>query len=487
MSHVCYEGACASGRKRRTFSSIRGLRTHYEKAHKDTPEEETSLGTSRTLKRKRDAEDEEDQQRRDLEVQVAFEAANREPEPRPVRLVCWLQGRRLAHLIQVPLLERAIDAGLQRSVRTRRLPARFRDSLPVSAAPVPRAAALNTRLQKETGALEHQPPLDPNPLGLNGGLENSIDSASPTPAITVTNPNSFGVFREYPAVSSHNPRNPDAFVDAQPTLPASQSIGSSLIAVTPSDSENNLLTNSTNISADLVLSWMTMGFGNTPAGVNDLVHNVILHPEFNSSDLKGFNAVTAIRRFEREQFSKPGPGLAVGDGWKEGSVRIRVPCTGVKQKEDEAPEFVVSGILYRDVVEVITAELEDPDAFSDMHVTPYTEWWNPGPGEDPVRVYSEIYNSDAMLEADKEMRDNLGTAYGADDDLEAFVVSALLYSDSTHLASFGTASLWPIYLFLGNVSKYIRSKPTSFSAHHIAYIPTVRLHLRLNLFSRTCS
>ena len=482
MSHVCYEGACASGRRRKAFSTIRGLRTHYEKAHQDTPEEETSLGSSRSLKRKRDAEDEEDRRRQDLEAQMAIEAANREPELRPVSLVYKLQGRKLTYFIQVPLLERAIDAGLQRSTRTKRLPVRFRDSLP---APAPRAAAHSARLQKETEALTQQTSLDPSPP-LDSGLDDSTDPTNHSPTITVTNPNSFGVFREYPAVSSHNPRNPDAFADAQPALPTSQSIGSGLMAIPPSDPENNLLTNSTNISEDLMLSWMTMGFGNTPAGVNDLVHNVILHPEFTPSDLEGFNAVTAIRRFEREHFSKPGPGLTVGNGWKEGSVSIRVPCTGVKQKESEAPEFVVSGILYRDVVEVITAELEDPDGFSNIHVTPYMEWWNPGPGKDPVRVYSEIYNSDAMLEADKEMRDNLGTAHGPDDNLEAFVVSALLYSDSTHLASFGTASLWPIYLFLGNVSKYIRSKPSSFSAHHIAYIPTVRLPLPLNSFLQTC-
>ena len=154
---------------------------------------------------------------------------------------------------------------------------------------------------------------------------------------------------------------------------------------------------------------------------------------------------------------------------------------------------------------MITAELKDPDTFHDIHVAPHKEWWNPGPREDPVRVYSEIYNSDAMLEADADMRRNLdsargpnndsargpnddsarglndnsahglndNSAHGPNDDLETFIVSALLYSDSTHLAQFGNASLWPIYLFLGNVSKYIRSKPTSFAAHHIAYIPTV--------------
>ena len=105
MSHVCYEGACASGRRRKAFSTIRGLHTHYEKAHQDTPEEETSLGSSRSLKRKRDAEDEEDRRRQDLEAQMAIEAANREPELQPVSLVYKLQGRKLTYFIQVPLLE----------------------------------------------------------------------------------------------------------------------------------------------------------------------------------------------------------------------------------------------------------------------------------------------------------------------------------------------------------------------------------------------
>ena len=147
------------------------------------------------------------------------------------------------------------------------------------------------------------------------------------------------------------------------------------------------------------------------------------------------------------------------------------------------PEFVVDGILYQDVVKVITTELEDPDSFDNIHTTLYEEWWHPHPGGDPVHIYSETYNSDTILKANKAMRDDLGAApHGLGDDLETFIVSVLLYSDLTHLASFRTTSLWPIYLFLGNVSKYIRSKPTSFSAHHIAYIPTVRCHQILARF-----
>ena len=269
------------------------------------------------------------------------------------------------------------------------------------------------------------------------------------------------------------------------------------MVIPPDPGGGDPLFNLGNTSEDLLLAWLSRSLGNTPAGVDDLVHNVIRHPKFDPSLLENFNAVTAIRRFEKKWVSKPGAALKVGDGWKEASVSIRVPCTGVKQQEGDAPEFIVEGILYRDIIEVITAELKDPDTFHNIHVAPHKEWWNPGPREDPVRVYSEIYNSDAMLEADADMRRNLDSARGLNNDsarspndnsahglndnsahgpnnnLETFIVSALLYSDSTHLAQFGNASLWPIYLFLGNVSKYICSKPTSFTAHHIAYIPTV--------------
>jgi hypothetical protein len=84
MPHVCCEGDCASNPKQRTFLSARGLRTHQYRCHQEDPEEETSLGNARTLKRKRDADDEEARMVRRLEVQLAFEAANCEPEPRPV-------------------------------------------------------------------------------------------------------------------------------------------------------------------------------------------------------------------------------------------------------------------------------------------------------------------------------------------------------------------------------------------------------------------
>ena len=392
----------------------------------------------------------------------------------------------LAYIVQIPLLEQAVDTGLQRSGRTRRLPVRFRDALPTSAVPVhlgQRHGARNQRSATEKDITEQQPPPDPRLQSDNEGIEDSVDSADL--ASTITNANSFGVFREYFAVSSHNPRNPDAFADIPiaTATPQPQSIGSGLTVVASDTRQcHDPLTSSENKTTELLLAWMATGSGNTPTGMNDLVHNFIRHPDFDPSDLKDFNAITATRRFKWKHFPKPETTLKAGDGWKEGSVTIRVPCTRVKQKESEAPEFVVDGILYRDAVEVIESELKDPNAFKNIHIAPYKEWWCPRPDEDSVRVYSETFNSDTMLQADAKMRDSLGSVRGPQDNLETFIVTALLYSDSTHLASFGNASLWPIYLYLGNVSKYTCSKPTSFSAHHIAYIPTVCHHLPLMWF-----
>jgi len=320
-----------------------------------------------------------------------------------------------------------------------------------------------------------QPEPEPEP-------EPSVEEWSdPAASQIVTDPNSFGVFRKYSpfSVSSHNPKDVDPFSDIPSARPGSvasreataEPIGSDL--ATSTRNEPDPLSTLTNPTRDLLLGWwFTEG---SRQGIGSLISLIkcLTHPLFKISELVNFNPVSALRQFKRTNISPtPGTTLAPGDSWKTGTVKIKVPCTGVKQCEEDAPEFTVDGILYRDAIEVVANELADPDLFDNLHIKPFEEWWKPGEADDPVRVYSEVYTSDAMLEAERSIQETLKTTAGPQ--LETFVASVLLYSDSTHLASFGSASLWPVYLFIGNLSKYDRSKPTSFSAHHIAYLPTVR-------------
>jgi hypothetical protein len=89
------------------------------------------------------------------------------------------------------------------------------------------------------------------------------------------------------------------------------------------------------------------------------------------------------------------------------------------------------------------------------------------------RVFSEVYNSDVFI---KE-HDNVQRVPLPPDELdckwEKVVAALMFWSDSTHLANFGTAKLWPIYLLFGNVSKYVRGQPSLGACQHVAYIPSL--------------
>jgi hypothetical protein len=214
--------------------------------------------------------------------------------------------------------------------------------------------------------------------------------------------------------------------------------------------------------------------------LNQLVKNVILAPDFKQDDLIGFSAIKenevmdAYRESSMSNASDsvcPSP-FEFDDAWIKGSVEIALPCDGVKQdSEASAPKFVVE-VYYRRLTEVIMSALSEPAA-EQFHTFPFKAFWEPGPAKGPERMYSELYSGNFWnQEYDKVQNANKN---GPNNALEAFVVALMVWSDATCLAQFGNASLWPIYLYIGNQSKYIRGKPTSFAAHHVAYMPKVFL------------
>jgi len=188
---------------------------------------------------------------------------------------------------------------------------------------------------------------------------------------------------------------------------------------------------------------------------------------FNTFDLKKINVSQLNKRLDSYSLKDH---LACAN-WTNGSVKLRLPHRGVKCPESKAPEFEVKGVLYRKLVDVIKGALQS-DAASDFHFVPFSEHWKPDPNGPTVRVYGEAFSSDAMRDAYEEIRQKNQTRDGPD--VEVAIASMSVYSDSTRLGSFGPASLWPMYIFFGNQSKYDRCRPSSFAAHHVAYFPSVR-------------
>jgi hypothetical protein len=210
------------------------------------------------------------------------------------------------------------------------------------------------------------------------------------------------------------------------------------------------------------------------ADIDCLVHEVILAEDFNPEDLRNFSIAREMARLDA--YGATDSPFSADDGWKDGSVKIRVPNAKSRHaSESAAPEFQVSGIHYRPLLEVIKSAFQRPDV-QGYHWVPFKWFHRSSEGQD--RVYSEIYNSDAMLEEDAKIQ-ALPRNPEDGSDTEVATGAILLWSDSTHLTSFGSASLWPIYLFLGNLSKYSRGMPSALAAHHLAYVPSVIPHLVL--------
>ncbi len=155
------------------------------------------------------------------------------------------------------------------------------------------------------------------------------------------------------------------------------------------------------------------------------------------------------------------------DEWHEVTVSIPLPDGRPHASIHDAPHFEISGLHYRTLTDVMQAAFKSKDALK-YHYTPFKQFWRPTPELAEQRVYSELYSSDKWIQAHKELQEQPKM-----DDLERAIAGLMLWSDSTHLTNFGNASVWPVYLYFGNQSKYERGRPSAHACHHLAYIPSV--------------
>ena len=172
---------------------------------------------------------------------------------------------------------------------------------------------------------------------------------------------------------------------------------------------------------------------------------------------------------EKDIADAPSP-FSFDDTWIKGSTDLALPCDGFTfGTESDAPTFRVE-FYHRKITEVVQAALAEPAA-EKFHISPFKAYWKSSPDAPEERIYSEIYTGDVWNTEHEKVQGD--AEKGPNAHLEAFIIGLLIWSDSTSLAQFGDAQLWPIYLYLGNQSKYDRLRPTSFSSHHLAYISKV--------------
>ena len=109
--------------------------------------------------------------------------------------------------------------------------------------------------------------------------------------------------------------------------------------------------------------------------------------------------------------------------------------------EDEAPTLQISA-QHRKLVETVRSAFQGHNSLP-HHYTPVTIFWQPTPDSKAERVYGEAYEFNAFWDEHEAIMASLTPEQVT---MPVAVAALMLYSDTTHVAQFGSASMWPSYV-----------------------------------------
>ncbi|CAK5267132.1 unnamed protein product [Mycena citricolor] len=238
------------------------------------------------------------------------------------------------------------------------------------------------------------------------------------------------------------------------------------------------------------MEWHHLGSGNHSNMSTNTLAAIIGSAGFDPTSFINFDVSRENRRLDGMVKLMLGESEVDTAAWRSAAVKISLPATKIRRPEKDAPVFEVQNVKYRSFIDVTKEFFQGPD-FVDAHLTPYIHCQDPNvdpsplqPNFDPLdvpldvagfpsipqghfAVYQEVYESRKMLSEHIAVRRD-----PTQPNIETVIAALMLYSDATHLANFGSASLWPAYLQFGNLSKYKRASPSLGTMHHLIYFPT---------------
>ncbi|KAJ3535522.1 hypothetical protein NMY22_g6451 [Coprinellus aureogranulatus] len=175
-------------------------------------------------------------------------------------------------------------------------------------------------------------------------------------------------------------------------------------------------------------------------------------------------------------------------GWKTTDIEVDVP---VHARVPQAPgrgveKHVVGKLFHRSIVSIVEEKIRNAEDSRHFHYDGCELLWQPGPSESSpeFRIMSELYHSEAFLQAQKEVNDSPPAAI-KDCQLPRVVVGLMFWSDATHVSTFSTCKIWPLYMLFANESKYRRSRGGVDLCNHVAYFDALSDDFKDYLLGRT--
>jgi hypothetical protein len=342
-----------------------------------------------------------------------------------------------------------------------------------------------------------------------------------------TTPNAFGLYRVYREKPSFVP---DPLVEYQAAIKPGTAYDRDEDRTHAPDTIEAAIAPYPNLSCWLFDYENYVSGNGRSQNETDSLQTVITRDDFHKEELRGVN----LRNIRKKVYARSGiaPWLAASEEWTQKSLSVMVPTldketaaqrkaallamnryraqqkagnvadddtdSGVPEEgsQDEQPgvRLRVPGFHHQSIVGAVRAfwethplsNLVHMHGFSLRQACPPTAALDPSreppppPTAEPdadAPVHGEIYNSERFLRYEEELhlaRSNGTHPMAALCSLPWIICALMFWSDATQLAQFGSAKAWPIYMYIGNLSKYFRLRPSAKAAIVLAFIPSVR-------------
>ena len=288
-----------------------------------------------------------------------------------------------------------------------------------------------------------------------------------------TQPNSFGLFCLYDEglLPNYDPEMENLLDKVGPFL-ACESSSRLNKGITDRSNPFHPYPNKTSL---LLGDWYwNQGHKKSQAGFKQLLLDIIRDPEYHPKNVWNTNWMVINQNLGNSsiQDDKIEANCEWSDsGWKNTTVRICTPFHH-RARHPGPKEYSIEGFHHCSLVDIICKNVPDPSHHRLFHYEPYELCWQPPHKAKDVGVYGELYTSGSFLTAHHQLQDSLPELGCA---LPQCIITLMLLSDAMQLTTFGMAKLWPLYIYMGNESKYMHCQLSVNLCSHAAYFHTVSL------------
>ncbi|KAF8834373.1 hypothetical protein BDN67DRAFT_1016576, partial [Paxillus ammoniavirescens] len=226
-------------------------------------------------------------------------------------------------------------------------------------------------------------------------------SPSPPPSVVhrifKTQHNKFGLFRVFngEGLPSHDPDEHSSSPSSQPTSTANSGHPMTLMNTTLTHSPFHPYPNESSLRLG---DWYwNYGPQKSQESFKNLL-DIIGDLDFNPEDIRNTN----WKAIDKALGSSSDNGPEAGHGWICSPVTISVPFH--HRLSNPGPcDYTIPDFHHRRLVSVIRETLSDPLHHNVFHYEPYELRWHPSSRNCDVRVYGELYTSEAFIKAQDQL------------------------------------------------------------------------------------